>query len=224
MNISNISNLSNQTGNSVSNDAGNPKLGKDEFLQLLVAQMKNQDPINPMDGTQFASQLAQFNSVEQLINLNDGMNALAQSQQMMSNGLSNTMAASLAGKTVRALSNQVAVGENGDTELQFRINDIATEVEITITDESGNTIRKETIENVGSGDHSWNWDGKSDAGNRVPKGIYSIRVDAKNGDDQVPSLTFIEGVAEKVHYSGNGVELKVDGIFIPLGDVEDIGT
>lgn len=202
---------------------GNSNLGKEDFLQLLVAQMKNQDPINPMDGTQFASQLAQFNSVEQLINLNDGMNLLAESQQMMNTGLSNTMAASLAGKSVRALSDKIALEPGGSGTLRFKLNNVATSADITIRDGSGNVVRTEELGNLGSGEHTWTWDGLSDDGSRLPEGVYSVEVKAANGDQQVDALTYTEGLAEKVSYSGDGVRLLVNGIYVPLGDVEQIG-
>ena len=80
MDIANIAaSLQQSASNSESSKLGNKSLGKEGFLKLLVTQMQNQDPINPMDGTKFASQLAQFNSVEQLINVNDGIESLAQS-------------------------------------------------------------------------------------------------------------------------------------------------
>ncbi len=202
---------------------GNSNLGKEDFLQLLVAQMKNQDPINPMDGTQFASQLAEFNSVEQLINLNDGMNLLAESQQMMNTGLNNTMAASLAGKSVRALSDKVALEAGGNADLQFKLNNTATTAEIAIRDSGGNVVRTQELSNLGSGEHTWTWDGLSDAGNQAAEGTYSVEISASNGDSEVDALTYIEGQADRVSYSGNGVQLLVDGIFVPLGDVEQIG-
>ena len=81
MNVNGIQSTSNPyAGNSTDRNA----MGQQEFLQLLVAQMKNQDPINPMDGTEFASQLAQFNSVEQLIGVNSALTDLQQSQNIMS--------------------------------------------------------------------------------------------------------------------------------------------
>src|SRR6056297_2956203 len=83
-------------GNAQSAAGANGELGKNEFLQLLVAQLQNQDPINPMEGTEFATQLAQFNSVEQLINMNSGIQNLTQMQEVMSNGLNNSLASSLA--------------------------------------------------------------------------------------------------------------------------------
>ncbi|MDZ7772883.1 MAG: flagellar hook capping FlgD N-terminal domain-containing protein [Balneolaceae bacterium] len=203
---------------------GKASLGKNDFLQLLVAQMKNQDPINPMDGTQFASQLAQFNSVEQLINLNEGMNMMARSQQNMNTGLSNTMASTLAGKSIRALSDQVALSPTGDTDIQFELNNVATSAQLTIKDAAGNVVRSEELGNLGSGDHTWTWDGRSDAGSRVPEGNYSVNIEASNGDAEVDVLTFMEGIAEKVSYTGEGVRLLVNGVYLPLGDVETVGT
>ncbi len=148
---------------------------------------------------------------------------LANSQQMLNSGLSNTMAASLAGKEVRALSDKVGLQAGEDSEIQFKLNDIATEVKIEITEAAGNTVRTEELGGLGKGNHSWSWDGKSDAGNHAPDGVYSVKINAKNEDSDVDALTFIEGTAEKVHYSGNGVELLVNGAYIPLGDIEEIG-
>jgi len=79
------------------------------------------------------------------------------------------------------------------------------------------------LKNFGSGEHSWKWDGKSGDGLHVPKGIYQVNVSAKNGDQEIPALTFIEGIADKVRFSESGVRLIVNGIGIPLGDVEEIG-
>ncbi len=200
------------------------ELGKDGFLQLLVAQMKNQDPINPMDGKEFASQLAQFNSVEQLINLNDGVASLAQSQQVMSQGLSNTMAASLTGKSVQAITDKINVGTGAENPVQFKLNNSASSATITITDAAGNTVRTEELENLSSGEHTWNWDGLSGAGNRVPEGTYSVQVAARNGESEVGALTYQQGSAEKVRYTDEGVKLVVNGVEIPLGDVEEIGV
>jgi len=220
-----ISSVQNQAGGATASSTNltNQSLGKQEFLQLLVAQLQNQDPINPMDSKEFASQLAQFNSVEQLINLNDGVQNLAQSQQLTSSGLTNTMAASLTGKSVRALSDRVAVEAGETSEVNFRLNNVATEVEISIFDSSGNVMRTETLENFGKGDHTWEWNGKDSNGRNVSDGIYRVVVSAKNGDQELPALTFVEGIAEKVRFSQNGAELIVNGIKIPLGDVEEIG-
>ena len=202
---------------------GNAALGKDEFLKLLITQLQYQDPLNPMEGTEFATQLAQFNSVEQLINLNDGVNGLANAQDVMSAGLNNSLASSLTGKTARVLSNSIYSDGNSEQVIHLRLQDLAAETEITIRDANGKAIRTETLSNLGRGDHSWTWDGKSDAGVRAPEGEYTIDVASSNGDDTVNTLTFIEGLVEKVRFTSQGVELLVNGVRLPLGDVEEIG-
>lgn len=203
--------------------AGKSEMGQQEFLQLLIAQMQNQDPMNPMDGNEFASQLAQFNSVEQLIGVNAGLKNLQGTQNMMSASLTNSMAASLTGKQVRALSNQVYLSASDSAEVQFKLNNIAEEVDVIIRNASGAEIRRETLKGVASGDNTWQWDGLNNSGDRMGEGNYYVEVKAKNGDKPVGSLVFIEGVANKVRYSGEGVLLTVNGVEVPIGDVEEVG-
>jgi flagellar basal-body rod modification protein FlgD len=203
---------------------GKSQLGQQEFLQLLVAQLQNQDPVNPMDGAQFASQLAQFNSVEQLIGVNEGLGNLAISQDLMGASLTNSMAASLTGKEVRALSNKISLSSEGNAEINYKLNDSATDVEIVIRTASGAEVRRESLSGVPSGDNAWTWDGLDTNGQRMGEGEYTVEVIAKNGDNNVGALTFLEGFASKVRYTGQGVFLSVNGIDIPIGDVEEVGT
>lgn len=203
---------------------GKAELGQQEFLQLLVAQLQNQDPVNPMDGAQFASQLAQFNSVEQLIEVNSGLSDLAFSQDLMGASLTNSMAASLTGKEVRALSDRIALSSEGNAEINYKLNDSATEVEIVIRTASGAEVRRENFNGIPSGDNSWKWDGLDNNGDRLGEGEYIVEVVAKNGDNNVGALTFLEGFASKVRYTTQGVFLAVNGIDIPIGDVEEVGT
>jgi flagellar basal-body rod modification protein FlgD len=199
------------------------QLGQQEFLQLLVAQLQNQDPVNPMDGAQFASQLAQFNSVEQLIGVNQGLNNLGISQDLMGASLTNSMAASLTGKEVRALSNQISLSSQENTEINYKLNNSATDVEIIIRTKSGAEVRRQNLSSITSGDHTWNWDGLDNNGKRMGEGEYTIEVIAKNGDNKVGALTFLEGFANRVRYTSKGVFLLVNGIDIAIGDVEEVG-
>jgi len=224
MNVSNV-NTANKAAQSASDSvkSSNDSLNKNDFLQLLVAQMKNQDPINPLKSTEFATQLAQFNSVEQLVNLNSGLSSLENSQNTMGAGLNNTLAASLVGKSVKAMTNTIYTKAGASTDINFNLFQPAPNVTISIKDASGNTVRTEQLKNLMSGDHKWNWNGKDSSGNSVPEGIYSVQIDAKNGESTVKTYNFINGDATKVKYSGKGVELKVDNIYVKLGDVLEIG-
>lgn len=206
-----------------SQKTGKNEMGQSQFMQLLVAQMQNQDPVNPMDGSQFAAQLAQFNSVEQLINVNDGLKVLQQSQDMMSASLSNSMAASLTGKQVKAMSNQVHLDADGNADISYKLKNSADKVEIIIRNESGGEVRRETLEGVAGGENSWNWDGLNNNGDRMGEGNYTVEINASSGDNKVNSMIYVKGVADKVRYTGNGVYLTVNNIEVPIGDVEEVG-
>lgn len=222
MEVSTINGLTNYNSTTQAKDGGT--LGQQEFLQLLVTQLQNQDPMNPQDGAEFASQLAQFNSVEQLIQVNSGLSDLAYSQDLMNASIANSMAASLTGKDVRAMSDQIHLSSDGNAEVNFELFNSAQEVEITIKTAGGAEVRTVTLENYPDGDNTWKWDGLDDNGERMGEGTYTIEITAKNGDDRVGVLSFLEGFAEKVRYSSDGVYLVVNGIEVPIGDVEEVGA
>lgn len=224
MDIGNITSKAQQlNGNSKSDNTGNTSLGKNDFLKLLVTQMRNQDPINPMDGKEFAAQLAQFNSVEQLINVNKGIEMLAQSQQDLNNGLNNSMAASLVGKEVKGLSNQVSL-KDGNAVIDFKLQNASDETQVVITDSIGNIVRSEQLGSLGNGDQNWTWDGTSNAGEEVPEGVYSFEIMAQNEKGDVESITFTRGIAESVKYTEEGVKLLVNGAYISIGNIEEISS
>ncbi len=222
MELQNINSQTNAAFNQ-QDPAKKNEMGHQQFLQLLVAQMRHQDPINPLDGAEFAAQLAQFNSVEQLINVNSGIKELYESQEMMSAGLTNSLAASLTGKHVKAVSDvvQLPVGESAN--IQYKLNSSASNVDIIIMNESGNEVRRESLENVAASSHEWSWDGRNNNGERMPDGRYYVSIHASNDDANVNALTYVEGMATRVRYTGDGVRLTVNGVDIPIGDVEEVG-
>jgi flagellar basal-body rod modification protein FlgD len=221
-----ISSINSNTFEAFNSDSakGKSKLGQQQFLQLLVAQMRNQDPINPLDGTEFASQLAQFNSVEQLIDVNSGLQSLKNSQEMMSASLTNSMAASLTGKQVKALSNEIYLSQEHTPNIHFKLNNSASQVEIVIRSESGSEVRREVIQGVPSGENSWTWDGRSSNGSRAVEGNYTVEINASNDAGEVESLVYTEGLVDKVRYTGEGVFLFVNNVNVPIGDVEEVGS
>lgn len=205
------------------NPAINGELGKDQFLQLLVSQLRNQDPLNPMEGAEFASQLAQFNQVEQLLNVNEGIENLAELQGSSMAGLNNTLATTITGKHIKAIGNGVSLGESGEAEMAFKLNNPASDVTITIRDESGNVVREQSLVNLPKGDNAWTWDGTNNQGSNMPEGNYTYEVSAQNGNENVESLTYVQGVVDRVRFGSDGVQLFVDGMYVSLGEVEEIG-
>ncbi|TVQ66277.1 MAG: hypothetical protein EA360_06555 [Balneolaceae bacterium] len=198
------------------------ELGQQQFLQLLVAQMRNQDPINPLDGAEFASQLAQFNSVEQLISVNQGLKSLQESQDLMSASLNNSMAATLTGKQAKVMTNEIHLSDGEPVHLKFELQTGADEIEVIIRNASGSEVRRETIPGMPSGENEWSWDGKNDAGATLFDGTYTVELKAKSSGSPVSSMMFLEGVVEKVRFTGDGVFLSVNNIQVPIGDVQEI--
>jgi flagellar basal-body rod modification protein FlgD len=221
MDINNILSQTSQAFNQ-KDKASNSEMGQQEFLQLLVAQMRNQDPINPLDSKEFAAQLAQFNSVEQLISVNSGLSTLQGSQEMMSASLTNSMAASMTGKHVKALSSEVYLAPGGQSNIQYKLNNSASEVEIVIRNESGSEVRREKLSGVAGGENQWSWDGRNDAGDRMADGNYYVEIQASNEGSKVDALTYVEGTVGKVRYTGSGVFLHVNGVNVSIGDVEEV--
>lgn len=200
------------------------QLGQQQFLQLLVAQMRNQDPINPLDGAEFASQLAQFNSVEQLISVNQGLKVLQESQDLMSASLNNSMAATLTGKQAKVMTDQVFLKEGEPLQIQFELFGGADQVEVIIRTASGSEVRRETLPGMPSGENMWSWDGKNDSGFAVMEGAYQVEIVAKSSDNSVSTMVFQEGIVDKVRFTGEGVFLMINNIKVPIGDVQEISN
>ena len=207
-----ITSINSQTSAALAanSNPGSSELGRTEFLQLLVTQLQNQDPLNPLDSAEYAAQLAQFSSVEQLVNINSGIESLVQTQQISSTGLNNTIASTLTGKTVSAFSDRIHLGEERTTDVNFKLSGIATDVQIEILDSTGNVIRSESLSNFGQGDHKWTWDGTTTNGNSVPEGTYQVRINAANGENPISSLAVLEGKVSKVRYTNGGVEINCE--------------
>jgi flagellar basal-body rod modification protein FlgD len=224
MSISSITAGLTPAGNSAFTERSSGIVGKDGFLQLLITQLRYQDPVNPMDGAQFATQLSQFNSLEQLINLNASFENMAIAQQIMSNDMNNALAASITGKSVSALSDKLVVGGGSDGQIHFRLNQSASDAEIIIRDRDGTIVRRINTTALAAGDRSIPWDQKDDSGRSLSHGTYSVEVKAKNGNNPVQALTFLKGIAERIRYTNQGVMVMIGGISVPLSYVEEVGV
>ena len=185
-------------------------LGKDEFLRLLIAQLKNQDPLSPMENTEFTAQMAQFSSLEQLFNVNDNLEDL----QTLSAAVANTQALALIGKEIRAEGDSVYVVGGKASGLVFNLGDQAVRVNIHITDVSGNIVRTVYRGAMSGGMQEVAWDGKSDVGGALTDGIYGYVVDAVNAaGEQIESDSYMSGIVEAVSMD-NGIT------YVHIGDAK----
>ncbi|MBB5213397.1 flagellar hook capping FlgD N-terminal domain-containing protein [Parapusillimonas granuli] len=185
---------------------------QERFLTLLVTQLQNQDPLNPMDNAQVTSQIAQLSTVNGINQLNNTL--LALSGQM---DVSQSMqAASLIGKEVLVPGSKVSLGSTGEggakvaTPFGMDLISDATKVVVTITDNSGKAIRKMEMDATSSGVYSLSWDGKDDGGVAAPDGAYNVQVaayDSAGAPVSVGALTY--GKVSSVAYSSSGLQLDL---------------
>lgn len=187
---------------------------QDRFLTLLITQLRNQDPLDPMDNSEITSQLAQLSTVQGINQLNETL--LTISGQM---DISQSMQASmLIGKDVLVPGDKVLLGSDPDntdvkTATPFGVDLIspAAKTEVKIFDKSGKLVRTLTLEeNLPMGIYEVEWDGRDDAGLPVSDGAYTIEVVATTTDGrQVSAEPLTHGRVKNVAYSAGGLEIDL---------------
>lgn len=198
-------------------------LGKDDFLQLLVAQLRNQDPLEPMEDMEFISQMAQFTELEQIIEMNDTMTNAMNVDYVTSQSIANSMVTSLLGKTVTADSDMVYLAEDQEATIHYDLGGAASEVKISIYTDDGELVDVIYDENGNLGMNEIKWDGRASTGSRMPEGSYRIEIDALSADGTAITATpFLVGEATRVQYIDGAAYIIVDGQTVMLGDVIEI--
>lgn len=201
--VSNILTQQDKTSNASS------QLAKDftQFLTLLTTQLQNQDPLSPMDTTEFTNQLVAFSGVEQQINTNQKLdNLLAFSSN-------NAMGSALnyVGMDVSYISSEFNYEGAGTSKINYAFEGAPITAKIRIYDEDGILVRESDIDkNVGN--NTFEWDGKDKNGATAPAGTYSIKIDALDVEDKpVAYTTVVTGTAR-------GVETQNGTLFLLVGD------
>lgn len=191
-----------------------------DFLEMLIAQLTNQDPLSPMEGTEFTAQLAQLSSLEELQKMSGYLNSSLEANLLLATSINNSMATTLIGKTIRAESDAIELGESGDTDIHFTLGSAAAEVRVDIVDEDGEVVRTLSTSNLPAGENTMLWDGRDDAGNRVGAGTYTVRVTANDAEGtSVSAIPFVEGQVTGVLYRDGVAILTVGSREFALGDI-----
>lgn len=196
------------------------KMGKEEFLKLLVAQLRHQDPMNPMEGQDFAAQLAQFSSVEQLISLNEGMNAQAGVQGAIVEALNGTMAMGAIGKSVLALGNQVTLPPEGGAKVTFEVGGLGGQATLRILNSAGHEVGTRELGVVFGGRQTVD---VGTAAEGLPAGQYTYAVDVVDGAGAaVPTETMVTTRIDGIRYTPAGPVLTGGGMELPFGSILEI--
>jgi flagellar basal-body rod modification protein FlgD len=205
------------------------QLGKNDFLLLLVKQLQFQDPLSPMENTEFIAQLAQFtalensNNMEKAIgNLDASFQSSISAQQYSAQSMNNSAAVSLIGKEVRLKQTAVTwSGKTGEEEtLKVHLGNSSSAV-VEIVD--GNDTVVKTLETSGKdaeNSSSVAWDGSTDGEKMAPAGTYKVRI---QGEADHPELyAFAQNVVEGVRFGSDGALVKIDGQELPISIILDV--
>ncbi len=200
--------------------AGNPNLDKDAFFKLMLTQMKNQDPTNPLKSHEMAAQLANFSSLEQMQNMNKTLDELKNAQKPSEN----FQALNLIGKAVSGDSSKVVRGVNDKAhDFKFKLPMEASEVSIKVRDPEGNIVRTYDLKGLKMGDNKLTWNGEDEKGMKAPAGEYQFIAEAKSADGKKMALkTDFDGMITGVSYSAEGPVLHVGNQAIRFSDVKKI--
>ncbi|GJE36014.1 flagellar hook assembly protein FlgD [Methylobacterium persicinum] len=217
-----ISSLVNSSSSSSSSSSSTSSTGLasnfTQFLTLLTTQLKNQNPLDPMDTNQFTQQLVEFAGVEQQLKTNDQLGSILAASQ----SASSASATSYIGKTVTT-DGTAAQLQDGAATWTLNPARAATKAVVTISDSKGNVVATQTT-SLQSGSQNYTWNGKTSAGLSAASGLYSIKVAATDATGaNVTVDTSVNGTVSEVDLTGSTPMLVVGSQKVPLSSVQQIG-
>lgn len=223
MNISNVIGQSpaQSQGQALTN-ATSANLGKEDFLHLLTVQLRYQDPLNPMENTDFIAQMAQFSSLEQLQNMNQSLEKGLGSEAQLQDAFRNNLATSLVGRTVEVPTIEVEYDGQGLSKIAYRLGEGVHEAEMQILDARGQLVRGFALDPS----HSQGvieWDGQSRVDSQVPAGAYRVLVLAKDaGGGAVKADALRPVTVDAVRYDRGGATIWADGQALSLDELSGV--
>jgi flagellar basal-body rod modification protein FlgD len=188
-------------------------LGKDDFLRLLLVQLRHQNPLEPLDQAAFLSQTAQFTTVEELQNIGRALDDLREA------GTAGTLAqaAGLLGRTVALAGRSVTLDGTGPVGLPVTLDAPAAGLTVEVLDAEGRRVRELAVGARSAGTHTVTWDGRDAGGRALPAGTYFYRVTAAGA-----TAVAATGVVTGVQAAGSRILYRVDGALVRPEDIVDV--
>ncbi|SDJ69132.1 flagellar hook assembly protein FlgD [Pseudomonas indica] len=207
----------------IQNDTSSSKeLGKNEFLNLLVAQLNNQNPLEPQENGEFIAQLAQFSTVEGVEKLNTSMESILSGYQS-SQAL---QASSLVGRKVIVPTEKAVVDTSETFKASLVLPTSSSNVFVNVYDSSGALVNRVNLGEQAAGNVSFMWDGKNSSGELMPPGTYKFEAQAMYGNETKGLYTMLPANVDSVTLGQNGGELMLNlaGLgSVALSQVQVIG-
>jgi flagellar basal-body rod modification protein FlgD len=206
-------------GLGVDNSKKNAALGQADFLQLMTEQLKNQDPLKPLDSQQFLGQLAQFSTVQGIDSMNTAMGAMA---SVMENDQA-LRAATLVNHEALVDANSLSLGAGKGVNGEI-VATSAGPMQVEVVDGSGQVVRRMTVDASAAGNIPFNWDGRDDNGDAAAAGQYTVRATAGTGADAQALDVRVAAHIDSVSIEASGLVLNLAGLgSVPLSTVRRIG-
>lgn len=208
-----------KSSNSIT-DASSLGTNYSTFLNLLTAQVRNQDPLSPMDTTQWTNQLVQYSSVEQQLK---GNQYLAQIASNNSAGSMNA-AVSYIGKSV-SVATSAATLKDGSASWNYDLGTTAGSAKLSVLDSTGKVVWTGDAASAGlaKGTNTFAWDGKNSAGKAAPEGNYTLTVEAKTASGaKIDSSISLSGVVSSAENIDGTIVLKVGNTRVPMSAVTKV--
>jgi flagellar basal-body rod modification protein FlgD len=195
------------------------ELGQEDFLNLMITQLKNQDPFKPMESGEFLGQLAQFGTVQGLAGLQTSFDSLAGSL-VSSQAL---QAASLVGREALVAGSKVSLEAGAGASGAIELPSASSQVRIQVRDSTGQLVREIQLGNQSAGLVPFSWDGRVDGGDVAPTGRYSFTADFLNGEKTEAANTLLSVSIDSVRFGADGFSVQARGIGeVPFTAVREI--
>jgi len=194
------------------------QLDRDAFLNLLITQLENQDPMSPLQDHEFVAQLATFSSLEQL----ESMSASLQASLLVDQSVNNALATNLIGKEVLADGSNIRLGTEGDPSFVVDL-PAGADVTVMVRDAQGNLVKRIPAGSLTAGQNTVNWDGTNESGSRAEAGDYRIEVVATNADGSpVSAKVQVRALVTGIRFESGSGYLVAGGQQIPLSSVLEV--
>ena len=194
-------------------------MGRNEFMELMIAQLNNQNPLEPQENGDFIAQLAQFSSLEEMQKLtgtvDDAMGHFRSTQALQ--------ASAMVGQSVMAENDSLALGPEGEVDGRVSLPQSSSNVQISISNPSGDLVRRIDLGAQQQGDVAFTWDGENSSGELMPPGEYRVTAEGQFPGGSERLKTSVAANVDSVSIDNGNITLNLAGVGeVPIGDVREI--
>jgi flagellar basal-body rod modification protein FlgD len=210
-------------GNGSSLSPRDRTMGKEDFLKLLVTQLRSQDPLQPVSNEAFVAQLAQFSSLEQMQNMNLNLADSLQASYLLNAAINNSLVTTMIGSEVKASTDEFTMTRAGELDFGVDLDTAYRSISVKIYDEHDTLVRTINVDEPGVGAEKIHWDGKDENGETISSGAFRFEViaDADEGK-AIPLKSYLTGMVTGVRYRNGSAIMLLGGVEVMPSDIFEV--